>query len=378
MNGSSRNRVLIEALHGAERRGRRQHGDQRREDAPARRGQERRGQHARQAQHRAHRQVDAGGDDDEGHAERDDAGLGNGAHDVGDVVGCEEQHVAVAHRRGDDAAGQHQHQADDALEAHHDRQQIAAARARHRNSCGLRLGGRRRRQRPPLRPRRPRTSPRCVRAAAPRCGRTAPPARAARSTPPARRGRTPRVPAAARRSRPWRRHRRRASARPAAAVLARAAIPSRTPLSAGCRPTGCRPGYRRAAGGCRTGGSSAPAPRSRRARDIRPQGEMRASTDSTTLRRTLWRSISPAPRRSSVTIAKPARRAAAIEPRRAGRPATSTAPRQRPGGAAPYSADSNSVRPAPMMPASPTISPAHTSRLTDSGACQPGRGCSGR
>ena len=74
---------------------------------------------------RADRQVDAGGDDDEGHADGDDAGLRHGAHDVGDVVGREEQDLAVPARREDDAADHHDDQADQALEAHDQRQRIA-------------------------------------------------------------------------------------------------------------------------------------------------------------------------------------------------------------------------------------------------------------
>ena len=47
------------------------------------------------------------------------------------------------------------------------------------------------------------------------------------------------------------------------------------------------------------------------------------------LRPTLWRRIRPLPRRSSVTKARPARRAAAIEASRAGVPAISIVPSQR-------------------------------------------------
>ena len=57
-----------------------------------------------QAEHGADRKIDAGGDDDEGHAERDDAGFGDRADDVGDVVEAEKQDVAVPARREDDAA----------------------------------------------------------------------------------------------------------------------------------------------------------------------------------------------------------------------------------------------------------------------------------
>ena len=97
MNGSSRKRVEIDALHRAERRAASEHDEQRRQQAPAGGRHHRRGQHAEQAQQRADREIDAGGDDDESHADRDDAGLGNRADDVGDVVGREEQDVAVAH-----------------------------------------------------------------------------------------------------------------------------------------------------------------------------------------------------------------------------------------------------------------------------------------
>ena len=62
----------------------------------------RRGQHARQAEKRADREIDARGDDDERHADGDDPGLRHRAHDIGDVVGGEKQDVAVPARREDD------------------------------------------------------------------------------------------------------------------------------------------------------------------------------------------------------------------------------------------------------------------------------------
>ena len=112
--------VRDQALDGAEGQAREHDRDQRRHDAPAGVHHQRRGQHAREAEHRADREVDAAGDDHEGHAERDDPGLRDGAHDVGDVVRRQEQELAVPARGEDDAADEDQEEPDDALEADDD------------------------------------------------------------------------------------------------------------------------------------------------------------------------------------------------------------------------------------------------------------------
>ena len=57
----------------------------------------------------------------------DDAGLGDRAHDVGDVVRREEQDLAVAARREDDAADHHDDEADEALEPDDQRQRDRGA-----------------------------------------------------------------------------------------------------------------------------------------------------------------------------------------------------------------------------------------------------------
>ena len=106
--------------------------------------------------------------------------------------------------------------------------------------------------------------------------------------------------------------------------------------------------------------------------DMRNSGETRSSTVKTTLRPTVSRISRPLPRRSSVTRPSPSPRAFRIEVRRAGAPSISTRPDHLPAPAAPYSAVRSSVRPAPMIPARPTISPSRTSSVTSSGACHPG------
>ena len=127
-----------------------------------------------------------------------------------------------------------------------------------------------------------------------------------------------RARAAGRRFRPWRRRRRRASARRAGEAAARRGLPWRARPSAGCRPTARRPRSPGCAAGCRTGRTTGVTAAASRAADMRPFGEMRRSTDMTRLRPTAMRSIRPLPRRSSVTKATPAaaRRADRAQPRR--------------------------------------------------------------
>ena len=55
---------------------------------------------------------------------RDDAGLRDRAHDIGDVVGREKEDHAVPARREDDAADRHQNEPDHALEADEKREQV--------------------------------------------------------------------------------------------------------------------------------------------------------------------------------------------------------------------------------------------------------------
>ena len=59
---------------------------------------------ARESGQGAHGQVDAAGDDDEGHAQGDDAGVGNLPQDVEEVLGLEE--VGTQGRRDDDEDGE--------------------------------------------------------------------------------------------------------------------------------------------------------------------------------------------------------------------------------------------------------------------------------
>ena len=139
--------------------------------------------------------------------------------------------------------------------------------------------------------------------------------------------------AAARRSRPWRRRRRRASARRAGggAGSPRTSLASTTfcwlpPESAPTAIVGlARPDVELAERLVDRSASRAPSTSSRTARCA-------GCTDMTRLRPTAMRSIRPLPRRSSVTKATPARRAAAIEfsSRRACR-RSRPSPCQRPG-----------------------------------------------
>ena len=137
MNGSSRKRVEIDALHGAEGRAAGDDEQDRRNQSPAGGRHDRRGQHARQAEQRADREIDPGGDDDERHADGDDPGLRHRAHDIGHVVGREKEDEAVPARREDDAADRHQDEADHALEADRDGEEIEPA-ARGRAAAALR------------------------------------------------------------------------------------------------------------------------------------------------------------------------------------------------------------------------------------------------
>ena len=75
---------------------------------------------------RADGEVDAGGDDDEGHADRDDAGLRHRAHDIGHVVGRRNRMWPC--RRGEKmiAADRHDDEADDALKADGDGEEVDA------------------------------------------------------------------------------------------------------------------------------------------------------------------------------------------------------------------------------------------------------------
>ena len=130
MNGSRPEPDRDQALQRAERRAGGEHHQQRRDQPQIGGGHQHRGQHRVQPEHRADRKVDAGGDDDEGHAERDDAGLGDRANDVGDVVGRQEDDLPVARGREEDAADQHQNEADHALEADDQRERIARRRSR--------------------------------------------------------------------------------------------------------------------------------------------------------------------------------------------------------------------------------------------------------
>ena len=115
----------------------------------------------------------------------------------------------------------------------------------------------------------------------------------------------------------------------------RRAPPWRARPSADCRPTARRPEPPAGPGARRTSGSPSRASSPSRAGDIRKNGETLRSTVSTRLRPTLSRSMSPLPRRSSVTRPRPSARAPRIEARRAGAPSISTTPDQRPGPAAP-------------------------------------------
>ena len=251
-------------------------------------------------------------------------------------------------RREDDAADRDQNQADHALKADRQRrgdrsrpgrpsEQAAASPVRRPQTWRAHPAALLARRRPPPALSCSSTPPgnsatRAARAATRRSGRKDPSSSGisldATSTPrPLRR----RVRAGARRSRPWRRRRRRASARRAAAGAARRELPWRARPSAGCRRRACRP--RCAARGGRMSnvvidrrGAAVVLAR----RDMKPKGEMRRSTDMTRLRPTLSRSMRPLPRRSSVTKARPARRAR----RDRGQPARARRrPRRRPASA---------------------------------------------
>lgn len=106
--------------------------------------------------------------------------------------------------------------------------------------------------------------------------------------------------------------------------------------------------------------------------DSKPFGDIQRMIDITRLRPTDIRNMRPAPRRSSVTNASPALRAAAIDLSLVGLPPIVMSPCHWPGTPVPYRALKSSVRPAPITPASPTISPCRTSRSTLVGACHPG------
>ena len=114
------------------------HQRQRRGQAPSLVHQQRSREHARQAEHGTHGEVDAAGNNHERHAERQDAGLGDRTHDVGDVLGPDEQDVAVTPRREDESANHHQDQAEQALEADQVLQRVFA-RARWGSGSGGRV-----------------------------------------------------------------------------------------------------------------------------------------------------------------------------------------------------------------------------------------------
>ena len=210
-----------------------------------------------QRRHRADRQVDAAGDDDEAHADRDDADEGGAGEHVHRVVDGGE--VAVEQRAGD----AQQHQADDRAEAVQRGPSAPAQSAR----CGgagvsVRAGGMgdqllfgelSRRQRRPAAGRR----------ASPRRGGTG---RSAPSAPTRSRPRPQpcggQLAGSGSRCRAWRRRRRRGSARRARPRAARAAAPWPARASAGCRPTATTPrSVERAGADAEVGDRRASAPR---------------------------------------------------------------------------------------------------------------------
>ena len=97
------------------------------------------------------------------------------------------------------------------------------------------------------------------------------------------------------------------------------------------------------------------------ARRTQPRRVSPGSAASTVFSRQLRPSTRPWRLRSSGTRPRPAASAAAIEPHGSSLPPTVTRPVA--AGSRPKIACATSLRPAPTMPATPTISPARTSRL---------------
>ncbi len=102
--------------------------------------------------------------------------------------------------------------------------------------------------------------------------------------------------------------------------------------------------------------------------DTRPARESCGSAARTMFSRTERFGMMPSTLRSSDSSATPAFNAAAVLPRRTGRPATVTVPLSR--GSAPATAFAVSLRPAPSRPPSPTTSPGRTSKETSWIACR--------